>query len=283
MPEGDTVHRLAMRIGSDLSGRTVDRLWVQGHGDIEDLRGATITSVEARGKHLLLHLQGDWSLRVHLGMKGRWFRRRSATRPGRGGPAVRIVSGPTSWECRGAYQAELVRTPHLKSHPRLSRLGPDVLADPLQLQEIVERALLPAHASREVGDLVTDQRIACGVGNVYKSEVLFMEGVHPRTPVARLDRAAMTRIYQTANRVMAHNLRTKQRETVPLRERPTPASPRLWVYGRDGEPCLRCRSTVQRIMQEGRSTYLCPSCQARNEAEDATSTALPSTHEVRAR
>lgn len=261
MPEGDTIHRLAERIGSDLSGRTVDRLWVQGHGEVEDLRGVTVASVEARGKHLLLHLQGDWSLRVHLGMKGRWFRRRGGS-PGRRDAAVRIDAGPTSWECRGAYQTELVRTPHLRNHPRLGRLGPDVLAQPLRLDDIVGRALLPANGSREIGALVMDQRVACGVGNVYRSEVLFMEGVHPRTPAALLGREGVARVYRTANQVMTRNLRTRQRETVPLRERPTPASPRLWVYGREGEPCLRCGATVLRIVQEDRSAFLCPVCQA---------------------
>jgi endonuclease-8 len=234
---------------------------------VRELKGARVDEVSALGKHLLIHFQGDWSLRVHLGMKGRW-RRLGPGRPFAGRPTVLIQAGGRSWACVHAYRAELVRTRQLKVHPRLARLGPDLLADEPAIGEAVARAQLPAHADREIGDVLLDQRVASGVGNVYKSEVLFLCGIHPRTPVRALDAEALTAVYQRAAGLMRENLATRGRTTVPLKRRPTPGSPRLWVYERDGRPCLECAGVVERIVQGdlARSTYFCPRCQAPEDA-----------------
>lgn len=262
MPEGDTIHRFANAMGRDLTGRRVEHLELRGLGTVKELRGARVEGVAARGKHLLVHLEGDWSLRVHLGMKGRW-RRIGAGRPPPGRPTALIQAGGRQWACVRAYQAELVRTGRLRTHPRLARLGPDLLADEPEVDVAVRRARLPAHAHREVGDALLDQRIAAGIGNVYKSEVLFVRRIHPRAPVGSLSDDQLRCLFAEAVRLMRANLRTVRRTSVPLQRRPEPGSPRLWVYDRDGEPCLECGTRIERIVQGdlARSTYFCPSCQ----------------------
>ncbi len=262
MPEGDTIHRHAAAIGRDLTGRVVERLELQDRGAVDELVGARVEDVTALGKHLLVHLEGDWSVRVHLGMKGRWRR----LPPGARGPAratLLIRAGGRGWACVRAYHAELVRTRALRSHPRLARLGPDILARPPRIADMVARARMPAHSDREIGDLLLDQRIAAGIGNVYKSEVLFIHRTHPRRRVGDVSEDRLTEVFETTAELMRRNLKTRSRTTVPLQRRPTPSSPRLWVYERTGKPCLECGTPIERFAQGdmARSTFFCSRCQ----------------------
>jgi endonuclease-8 len=264
VPEGDTVHRIAAVLSGEVRGRTLRRLELKGQGEVPELEGRAIESVRALGKHMLVRFAGGWTLRVHLGMKGRW--RRLHIRQRRpGGVTVVLEVGETAYICHGAYRAELVRTAHVSRHPKLARLGPDLLADPPDLIGAVRRARHPAYAGREIGELVMDQRVAAGIGNVYKSEVLFECGIHPRTPVGALDGDTLQTLFATAAELMRRNLGARRRTHVPLERRPAPSSQRLWVYGRKGEPCLECGTPVQRFVQgdTARSTYFCPHCQPR--------------------
>ena len=262
MPEGDTVHRIAAVLGREVAGRTVARLELRDRGEVAELAGATVEAVEAVGKHMLIRLSGGWTVRVHLGMKGKWRRQHvRQKRPGR--PTVVFEVGETAYICDRAYTAETVRTEHLRRHPKLARLGPDLLAEPPDLEAAVRRARQPAYRGREIGGLLMDQRVAAGIGNVYKSEVLFVCRAHPRTPVGDLSPATLRGLYETASRLMRRNLGQRRRTHVPLERRPTPSSERLWVYGRKGEPCLECATPIERFLQGdmGRSTYWCPGCQ----------------------
>jgi endonuclease-8 len=264
MPEGDTVHRTARVLREELPGRTIDRLELRQTGEVRELAGRTVESVEAIGKHVLIAIDGGWTLRVHLGMHGRW-RALHARQARPAGPTALIVAGESAFVCEGAYRAELIRTAAVRSHPKLARLGPDLLADPPRIDEAVRRARLPAHAGREIAEVLLDQRIAAGIGNVYKSEVLFELRIHPRTHVRDIDDQALHALYAEAARLMRLNLLTRRRESVPIRRRPQPSSVRLWVYGRAGRPCLDCGTRIERFLQGdmARSTYFCPSCQIR--------------------
>ena len=186
MPEGDTVHRIAAVLSREVTGRVVDRLELKGQGEVRELAGATVAGVEPFGKHMLIHLSGGWSVRVHLGMKGRWRRQHVRQRRPAGATGAMDV-GDTGYVCSGAYCVETVRTAHLRGHGKLARLGPDLLAEPPAIDVAVRRARQPAYAGREIGDLLMDQRVAAGIGNVYKSEVLFECRVHPRALVGDLD------------------------------------------------------------------------------------------------
>jgi endonuclease VIII len=262
MPEGDTIHRIARALRAELEGRTLDRLMLRDRGDVEELKGRTVVKVEAVGKHLLIHIDGDWTLRVHLGMHGSW-RRRHVRQRAPYAPTVTIESGERAFDCDRAYTAELLRTGDLGRHARLSRLGPDLLADPPDIDEAVRRASLPAYAGREIGDVLLDQRIAAGIGNVYKSEVMFECRVNPRARLHDLDAGSLRDLFDKAAHLMRLNLLTRRRTAVPIQRRPTPSSQRLWVYNRAGKPCLDCGAAIRRFLQGdmARSTYWCPSCQ----------------------
>lgn len=262
MPEGDTIRRIATALRREVVGRSVDALEVRDRGPIDELVGRRIDAVEPLGKHMLIRFDSGWTLRVHLGMKGRWLRLHARERRPRA-PTVVLVTGESAYVCDRAYTAELVRTSALRTHGRLARLGPDLLVDPPDLDEAVRRARLPAYAGREIGDLLLDQRVAAGIGNVYKSEVLFECKVHPRTRVGRLSQEELRALYAKAGALMRANLLTRRREAVPLRRRPQPSSQRLWVYRRNGRPCLECGTRIERMAQGemARTTYWCPACQ----------------------
>ena len=261
MPEGDTIHKIARRMGKDLEGHALRALSVQGVGQVPELAGAPVRGVEARGKHLLVHFEPGWTLRVHLGMKGRWRRSPASASAPRSRASVHLRTDKVAWTCGRAYQAELIRTTHLSAHPRLSRLGPDLLAEAPDIPGMVRRASFPGHGERPVALTIMDQTVSSGLGNVYKSEVLFLEGVRPTAATRTVPEKTLRLIFMTAHRLMKDNLSRRRRETVPLALRPTPSSPHLWVYGRKGDPCLRCGTAVKRIVQDGRSTYFCPECQ----------------------
>ena len=264
MPEGDTVHRIARVLGRELVGREIDALRLHDRGVIDELAGKRVQKIEARGKHMLVHFDAPWVLRVHLGMHGHW-RRLHTRQKAAGTPTVRIDAGEAAYVCERAYRAELIGAHALRTNPRLARLGPDLLADPPDIDAAVQRAQQPGNANREIGDVILDQRVAAGIGNVYKSEVLFESRVHPRMRMHELAPAQVRAIFEKAAQLMRLNLLTRRRTAVPLRRRSTPSSQRLWVYMRQGKPCLDCGTPIERFLQGdmGRSTYFCPRCQAR--------------------
>lgn len=262
MPEGDNVLRSATVLSREITGRTLARLELHDQGEIRELAGSPIRAVEAVGKHLLIHIGTDWTLRVHLGMHGGWVRRHVREgKPPRW--TVNLVTDDSAYICKRAYRAELLRTRALRAHPRLGRLGPDLLAEPPDIDEMVRRTLVPGHAGREIGDVLLDQRIAAGIGNIYKSEVLFECRVHPRALVRDLTPDDVRRLYVMAARLMRLNLLIRRHRAVPIRRREQPTTQRLWVYMRHGEPCLDCRTPIVRFLQgdNARSTYFCPGCQ----------------------
>ena len=262
MPEGDTVHRITRVLQKELQGRTLATLYVRDQGDVPELAGRRVDSITAHGKHMLVHIEGGWVLRIHLGMKGGWLRRNIREVMPADMTAM-LVAGETAYICAGAYRGELMRESAARVHPILSRLGPDLLADPPDIAEAVRRARLPAYAGREVGELVLDQRVASGIGNIYKSEVLFECRIHPRTRMRTLTDTQVEGIFRKAADLMRLNLLTRRRTAVPLRRRATPTTQGLWVYGRGGKPCLDCGTKIEVFLQGdmARSTYFCPHCQ----------------------
>lgn len=136
----------------------------------------------------------------------------------------------------------------------LRKLGPDLLGDPIDFAEIVRRARVPAEGDL-VANVLLDQTIASGVGNVYKSEVLFLRGIDPRTAIADLREESLIAMYRETRQQMQQNVRRAHRSTTGS------TIHRLWVYGRAGSACFRCSSAIAHIRQGGRSTYWCPSCQ----------------------
>ncbi|MES1209138.1 MAG: DNA-formamidopyrimidine glycosylase family protein, partial [Pseudomonadota bacterium] len=226
-----------------------------------------VTEVEARGKHLLMDI-GPARVHVHLGMQGR-------LRVAPPGPVAPLLAARASlvvateaataiwWR---APQVEVLRAAFAHAHPVLAALGPDVLAPAFDPAEAVGRAR-QRPADMQLGPLLLDQRVASGVGNVYKSEVLFLERMDPFATVGSVDDAALARLYARAQQLMRQNLGSWRRTTTRDMSRGGPAprgEARLHVYRRARHPCRVCGSPI-RLAYQGdppRSTYYCPSCQA---------------------
>ena len=257
MPEGDTLHKIAAALRPDLAGERVERLWLRDAGDVTKLVGRRVESVEAIGKHLVVSLSGDWHLRTHLGMKGSWHRYRPGERWQRARSTASVELATEGWVfvCFRASQVELTRAASSGDLARVAKLGPDVLGAELDLDEVISRARRLG-ADREIGEVLLDQRVAAGIGNVYKSEIPFLEGVHPRTPLGELDDEGLRALYRRARDLMKKNLHTPARVT-------RDSGPRYWVYRRAGRPCLRCGTPIRRFLQgeQARSTFWCPRCQ----------------------
>jgi endonuclease-8 len=258
VPEGDTVWLAAHRMHEALAGKVLE---------VSDFRvpqlattslvGETVREVVPRGKHLLTRLSSDRTLHTHFRMDGAWHLYLPGAR-WTGGPdhQVRVVLAVADRVAVGFRLpvVELVATADEDSV--VGHLGPDVLADDVDLDEAVRR--LAAAPDREIGMALLDQRNVAGIGNLYRIEALFLRGVHPWTPVSDVDLRALVKVVV---RLMRANLRHVWQSTTGSLRR----GEEHWVFERAGKPCRRCGTTVLRADQGDppyvRVTYWCPRCQ----------------------
>jgi endonuclease-8 len=269
MAEGDTIFRAARTLQRALAGKTVvlfDSMLPALNRAA--MTGRTIDRVSAAGKHLLMHFSGDLVLRTHMRMNGSWHIYRRGERWLRPRRDVRLVIATEEFEAVGFNipEAELIAARDLGRHDDLRKLGPDLLADAFDADEALRR--MRERGETEVADALLNQRVMAGVGNVYKSEVLFLCGVNPFTAVRALDDSRLASIIETARRLLRANVSegvaamttyTGFRRTT---RRDDPKE-RLWVYGRARLPCRRCGTAIS-IRKQGadaRLTYWCPECQ----------------------
>ena len=260
MPEGDTIHNIANALAPRLVGKTLERVTTQGL--VRAISGRAVTSVAAHGKHLVIELDNGAYARVHLGMYGRY---RSYPRaageaalaklsPGRVTLALVTDDAVHAWV--GARTVEISDRRAPMHGQAISSLGPDVLADDFDCRQAASRAAL--HDRRTIGDVLLDQRIAAGIGNVYKSEVLFIREIDPRTSIRNLTEAELLAVYTTVRELMIENLGS------PLRSTRNQAGERFFVYGRTNQPCVRCGTPIAcySLGDPARWTWSCPQCQS---------------------
>jgi len=269
VPEGDTIHRSAARLRTVLEGRTVTRFEAPRVVGRTPSAGSTVTSVEAKGKHLLIAFSDGLTLHTHMRMTGSWHiyrtgeRWRKAPWMARAVVAVAPRSEDRSGPGDSGYEAVCFNAPVVEIHdqrdrspkPGLDSLGPDLCLPDVDLDGAVERMATLAGPEDEIANVLLDQRVAAGIGNIYKSETLHACGVDPFMPVSELDVDTRRRLLATASRLLRANLGTGPRTTV---------DGGLGVYGRRGRPCRRCGTPIRSARQgQNRTTYWCPSCQRR--------------------
>ncbi|MFC0039006.1 DNA-formamidopyrimidine glycosylase family protein [Actinomadura rayongensis] len=259
MPEGDTVRLTAALLDAALTGHALTRaeLRVPRHATA-DLRGRTVVSVASRGKHLLIRVSGGLTIHVHLLMEGRFHVGAAGAAPR--GHRVRLVLGTRDALAVGTSLGKLDLLPTAEESRVVGHLGPDLL-DPSWGPELADEAVrnLRAAPERAIGEALLDQRVLAGIGNVYKSEILFLRGVSPWTAVRDVpDLPAVVDLSHRlldANKARHGHITTGDRR--PGREH--------WVYGRGGRPCRRCGTPVRRADQASdvgeRVTFWCPACQ----------------------
>jgi endonuclease-8 len=199
-------------------------------------------------------------------MHGSWHLYRPGERWRAPRHLARIVITTPEWLAIafGVADAEFLTRAELERHARLTALGPDVLSgdfDPVEAR----RRLRDAPA-RHVAEAILRQQSVAGLGNVFKSEVLFVCGVHPFLPVAALGDAAIDCLVERGRALAALNvddaaLATGGRDGRNTTGRLNPRE-RLWVYGRANQPCLKCGTAIRTVNEtDGRRTYWCPTCQ----------------------
>ncbi len=255
MPEGHVSHRNAIRLGSAVAGQTIVRVEesprVAAQRLAERMTGRVITRVEAVGKHHLIHLDDGHVLHSHLGLVGRWRVQRADTPLATGGLWLALFTG--------VMVAAQYRGPSLRLHPpgavipQVRCVGPDLLAadgnpDP---STRIDVARVPA--SRLIGDVLLDQRIVSGIGNIYRSEALWDVHVNPWTPIGEITQGTADAIIASAARLLSDAVGLDRGRAVR----------RHAVHRRTGRPCPRCGTPV-RAMRHGddnRAVYWCPACQ----------------------
>jgi len=244
MPEGDTLHGVAVRL-QVLVGQRIEvetpHPRAAAKGLAARLHGRTLESVEAVGKNLLLRFEGGLVLRSHLRMTGRWRIERHG--------GVRV--GLPWLVLRGdEHEAVLWNGPVLElgRDDGTERLGPDILAEPPDFEAMVER-LRAAPQERAVGEALLDQRLVAGIGNLWRAEALWQARISPWRPLASMSDREIQTTLDGAHRLM----RAGVEGTRPLRH----------VYRRTGRPCRRCGATIRSrpLGEVPRTAYWCPGCQ----------------------
>jgi endonuclease-8 len=230
-----------------------------------DLAGRTVTAVHPHGKHLMIDLDDGTQLRAHLGMNGRvrsYARAEGESRlaklsPGRVTLVLVTQALVVMWINARTIEVAPRRAP--MRGLAVAALGPDVLAGDFDPQLAASRAL--AHASQRIADVLLDQRVAAGIGNIWKCESLFARGIDPRTRVADLTADDLAALYTAARELMLRNLA------------PGSSRDRLAVYSKTGQPCPRCSSiiTAYQLGDPPRWTWSCPRCQPPGGSRGASS------------
>ena len=270
MPEGDTIHSAARRVGAALVGAPIESIETPQERHSLDrwperLRGRGVCSVDARGKHLFVRFDGDLTVHSHLRMGGWWgvFRRGERWRrsPRRAWLVIRTpdhdvvqFDGPV---------LELMSDGRTRFDQRIAGLGPDVLADDFDEQEFLRR-LRQDDPVRGVGDALLDQRTVAGIGNMWKSEACFLAGADPWGRLRDLSDADALRIVGEARPLMRGSVERGGRIATFQPERPLRGrEKRMWVFERTGLPCRRCGTPIRARGQgdDNRTTYWCPECQ----------------------
>jgi endonuclease VIII len=250
--EGDTILRLARRFEATLEGEAVAAVAPNPRGkatNIERLDGHTLESVDAHGKHLLLGF-GDLSLHSHLGMSGGWHFYRPGARWRRPRSSAWAVLSSDDWDAVqfGGPTLRVASTSRLRRDPQIARLGPDILAAEFDAGAVI--AAMRADPSRGLGDVLLDQHLVAGIGNIFKSEACFAARVDPWRPVGEVSDEELRAVLAAAREQMQAAVDTGGRHS-------------FRVYKRRQGSCPSCRGPISSRGQgdANRTTYWCPRCQ----------------------
>jgi endonuclease VIII len=282
MPEGDTIFRTARNLGRVLVGKPVTVFrstfpWLMRFNDDTPLAGQTVERVEPRGKWLLMHFSGGGILASHLLMNGRWHIYRRGERWQLAHIHMRIVIENDQYQAVG-FRVPVARMHTQQSLDRDLRVAipeNDLLRTEFDAAAALER--LMARSDEAIADALLDQSVLAGVGNVFKSEICFVNGLNPFRAVGTLTRNEAGAAIACAQKLLHANVledsgnmivtfRGRQRRTTHASD----PGESLWVYGRAGEPCRRCGEPVRRRIQgdDARVTFWCPRCQPMPDGSD---------------
>jgi endonuclease-8 len=261
VPEGDTIHRTASAIRTALVGRPMVRFDAPRLIGPVPQAGRTVETVESHGKHLEITWDDGLILHTHMRMSGSWHLYRTEEPWRRPYHQLRASIETSDWVavCFNAPIVETYREPDRRRHPGRGRLGPDLCKTTTDLSDVVDLLLAYPEPDARLRDVMLDQRVMCGVGNVYRCEVLWATELSPWAPVGDLTHHDAVVLVNTAAGMLRASVRTGRRVTNP------DVRGGLAVYGRNGQGCVRCRETiaVRRVGEHARLLYWCEGCQVR--------------------
>ncbi len=263
MAEGHAVIRWARALESLVGAPLIEvRLPKRWGARGQQLIGHHITAISTHGKHLLLHLSNDETIHTHAMQYGSWQigRRGMALRKEARYVRLRLVTATHEAVFYHGPVIELLTRDELVTHGALTALGPDVMSHDFDRDEAARR--VHAAGDRPIGDVVMDQRVMAGLGNIFKSEGLFLAGIDPRRPVRSVSRAELNRLWDAIIPIMWRGTE-RYGKTATTTPELIAANTLHYVYRRRGHPCLRCATPITMIRQGDleRSTYFCPHCQ----------------------
>ncbi|WCC79335.1 Fpg/Nei family DNA glycosylase [Cutibacterium equinum] len=271
VPEGHVIHRLANAISTAFAGEPVEVTSPQGRfgESAAMLDGTVLTSAQAWGKHLVVDFdnnRADHLLHIHLGLIGKLGV--GPLVPVAGQVRLRITDGVTSADLRGPQTCELINDDEWAAIA--ATIGPDPIrdgADPDIAWHKVRRS------SRQISDLLLDQKIVAGVGNIYRAEVLFRHRIDPATPGKQISHSTWLALWNDLVMLMRAGVEAGRIDTVEPEHTPEAMgrAPRVdrhggevYVYRRENQPCLVCTSPVKMVTRGGRHLFWCPRCQRRH-------------------
>ena len=251
MPEGDTLFNTALTLRPALLGESLTAVNIRARGMYRLRVGDVVRSVEAVGKFLEIVVERGLALRTHLHMTGVWHLYEQGERWRRPRHLARAVLETES------HIAVCFAAPTVEIGPavddRLAHLGPDLCHADVDLDVVLDR-VAGANPATEIAEVLLDQRLAAGIGNVYKNEVLWACELSPFRPLADVDEPMRRRLYESAAEQLQANLGRWKRQTHPKG---------LAVYNRAGQGCYRCFGRIRTIEHGdiGRRTWWCANCQ----------------------
>ena len=265
MPEGDTLARIAAVLRPLLVGQAIVAARGRpGGAQLQRVIGSTVTGVGNRAKHLLIDFDNGLTLHTHLGLHGSWQRYPRGRAWARAPERVVAVLETGQWMCvcLDAPTVELMDTRAVALHPALRSLGSDTSNAEFDLDAAFAALRSPRLAATPIGDALLDQGAVAGFGNVYRSELPFLERISPFVPVGEVPDAKLRALLERGEKLVKLNSSGGARVTTTAG---TPST--TYVYGRTGRPCLRCRTPIESAVTRRtpdsppRRVYWCPTCQ----------------------
>jgi endonuclease VIII len=267
VPEGHTIHRLAADHRTLFAGRPLRASSPQGRfaDGAARVDGQVLRDAEAHGKHLLLGFGPVGWIHVHLGLFGKYALGQAPAPAATGTVRLRLAADDGYADLRGPTACELITEPEKQALH--DRLGPDPLRPGTDSRPAWERV---SRSRTSIAQLLMDQKVVSGVGNVYRAEVLFRHGVDPYLPGRELDRARWDAIWADLVALMREGVRLNRIDTVRPEHTPQAMGrpPRVddhggevYVYRRAGQHCLVCGTPVRTADLGNRNLFWCPGCQ----------------------
>lgn len=271
MPEGPEIHRIGDELNAVLAGQILTDIFF-AHSHLKKfqqlLKQQQVLGVEAHGKALLTRLDNGLSIYSHNQLYGRWMITGAGQQPD-SNRQLRLVLHTQKHSCwlYSASDIEVLKEKEISSHPYLRQLGPDLLHEHTTLKTVQTRLSEPQFQGRQLGALLTDQKVLAGMGNYLRCEALFITGLHPKMRLADLSKSQHKALASACFKLTRQSYKTggitNELKFAKQQKRQGMAFEdyRFYVFRREGLPCYQCGTPILKETRNGQACYRCPSCQ----------------------